>query len=85
MLPYIDRESGNLKTESGPGTLITDVVSSSIMYIGKAACGASTSQAVWQILKLTTDTNGGITVSYANGNSLYNNIWVNRASLTYTP
>lgn len=85
MLPYIDRESGNIKTESGPGTLITDVVSSTVTYLGKAACGASTSQAVWQIIKLTTDANGGITISYANGTPHYDNIWTNRASLTYTP
>lgn len=85
MLSYIDRESGNLKTESGPGTLITDVVSSTVMYLGKAACGADTSQAVWQVLKLITDTNGGITISYADGDPHYDNIWTNRASLTYIP
>jgi len=85
MLSYIDRETGNLRTESGPLTLITDVVSDSVMYIGKAACGADTSQAVWQIQKMTTDINGGVMLSFADGNPFYDNIWTNRASLTYIP
>lgn len=62
-------------------TLI-DEASATITYVGKASTSALTSNAVWQIMKM--ETSGSITtISYADGNSEFDNIWDNRASLTY--
>lgn len=52
-----------------------------ILYIGKASIGSATSSSVWQIAKL--DTSSGLIKTWADGDSLFNNKWDDRASLTY--
>lgn len=54
----------------------------STTYVGKAAIGSATSSAVWQIFKVV-DTSGDLAVSWADGDDGFDNIWDNRASLTY--
>jgi len=52
-------------------------------YIGWAPTGTTTSASKWRLLKMVesgTDT----TVQWADGDKKYNNIWNNRASLTYS-
>ena len=62
---------------------IIDEASATVTYVGKASTSALTSNAVWQILKM--ETSGSITIiSYADGDSEFNNIWDNRASLSYS-
>lgn len=51
-------------------------------YVGYAAAGSPTSSPVWQITKL--DLSSGVVVTFANGSSDYNQIWDNRASLSYS-
>lgn len=59
-----------------------DDASSTISYIGYAEVGASTASGVWKICKITSS--GTITsVEWADSNKLYDNIWDNRAVLTY--
>ncbi len=51
------------------------------LYVGKAAMGSATSSAVWQIQRITqADT----TVIWADGDAAFNNVWDNRASLSYS-
>lgn len=57
--------------------------SSTISYVGKAATSSATSAAVWQVSRLTSDGAGGVVLEYADGNASYDNIWDNRASLSY--
>lgn len=66
-------------------TLTTNVdeASSTVTYVGKAAPGSATSAAVWQIFKLTVSGTQTL-MTYADGDSLHNNIWDNRAALTYS-
>lgn len=52
-------------------------------YIGKAPIGSSTASAVWQIQKMVESANV-TTVTWADGNSVFDNIWDNRASLSYS-
>lgn len=59
-----------------------DVASSTTTYLGKAAPSTLTSQPLWQVVRLTTDPSGSLIKQYAAGGS-YNQIWDNRASLTY--
>jgi len=61
-----------------------DVVSSTLSYLGEANPGTATSAASWRIKKLVFDAAGDITVTYADGNSSFDNIWDNRASLSYS-
>ena len=50
-------------------------------YIGKAPIGSATSSAVWQVAKL--DTTSGLVKTWADSNASFDNVWDNRASLTY--
>lgn len=60
-----------------------DGVGGGVTYIGKAATGASTASAVWQIQRLT-ESGADTTVQWADGNGSFDNVWDNRASLTYS-
>lgn len=63
-------------------TLI-DEVDSSTTYIGKTRMGGDIGQEVWQIKKIAVS--GTITtISYADGNTNYDNEWDERASLSYS-
>lgn len=64
---------------------LIDAVDSTTTYIGKVTPGSvgNTPSAIWQIKKITTS--GTITtISFADGNDSYDNIWDNRASLSYS-
>lgn len=51
------------------------------LYVGKAAMGSATSGALWQICRITqSDT----TLIWADGNAAFDNVWDNRASLSYS-
>ena len=68
-----------------PTNHITEIddASSTVTYVGLADPGSATSAAVWQIKKLTTS--GSVTtVTLADGNSNFDNVWDNRASLSYS-
>jgi len=53
----------------------------SIDYMGEAAIGSLTSSAVWRVKKIDSTT--GISITWA-GTGIFNQIWDNYASLTYT-
>ena len=53
-----------------------------VTYIGSAECGSASSSAKWQIQRITTV--GAVqTIEWADGNGQFDNIWDNRAALTY--
>ena len=54
----------------------------SVYYIGTANPGTTQATAAWQALKL--DTTSGIIITWADGDTLYNNIATDLASLTYS-
>lgn len=64
------------------GAVRLDDAGSGVTYVGSAAAGAGVGDAVWQIKKIV-ELNGDITITWADGDSLYDNVWNNRASLTY--
>ena len=50
-------------------------------YVGEAETGTATASALWRIKRLTNADN---TVVWADGDASFNNIWDNRASLSYS-
>lgn len=52
-------------------------------YIGTAPQNASTAAATWKIMKITYSGANPVTVEWADGNDKADNIWDNRASLSY--
>ena len=64
------------------GSLKVDQITSTLFYIGEAAIAAPTSNPVWRIRKI--DASVGVNITWADGNANYDNVWDNRASLSYS-
>jgi len=60
-----------------------DEVSSTLLYVGEAAIGADPAAAVWRIRKLDTSATV-LSVLWADGNQLFDNVWNSRSSLSYS-
>lgn len=79
-----DVRSNPLAIEEVVGyTIRIDRASGTTWYIGRALPGSATSSAVWQIMRLTFS--GGLltAVEWADSNDNFDNVWDNRASLSY--
>ncbi|MFZ4411518.1 MAG: hypothetical protein ACOYOV_00445 [Bacteroidales bacterium] len=61
-------------------SLQVEEVSASLIYLGEGTFGALTSEAKWKIKKIVIS---GSTVSIKNASDAFDQIWNNRASLTY--
>lgn len=59
-----------------------DVASSTVTYLGEAKPGSSESSPVWRIQKLVSNPAGDADIFFAS--SKFNQVWADRASLTYT-
>jgi hypothetical protein len=72
-----------VETTSAIYATIIDEPSSSTTYVGVAETGSDESLAVWQIKKISVS--GAVTkITWADGNSDFDNVWADRASLTYS-
>ena len=63
-------------------TLVDDTTTANVIYLGHAVPGTATSAASWRIKKI--DVSSGATITWADGNFYFDNIWDNRASLSYS-
>lgn len=61
---------------------LLDKASPTVTYVGKAFPGTSTAAALWKIFKL--DATSGLSLKHADGNANFDNVWDNRASLSYS-
>lgn len=64
--------------------IIIDNASASITYYGYANPGTANSDATWRILRKEVVSASVTEFKYADGNDNYDNVWNNRASLTYS-
>lgn len=64
-----------------PLALQLDEASATVMYVGEAVAGSSASAAVWRIKKVDTTT--GVVVLWADGDTGFDNVWADRATLSY--
>jgi hypothetical protein len=72
----------NSDTEDKRLTVRLDEVSDTLFYVGKALIGKVNSDANWLIIRYTTV--GNVLMSeYANGSEAFDQVWNNRATLTY--
>lgn len=55
-----------------------------IIYRGEAVPGSAESSAVWRIRRITLNAEGDATTEYAEGDAQFDNIWNDRASLSYS-
>jgi len=61
-----------------------DVASSTVTYIGEAVAGSADSDPVWRIQKSISNTEGDLNIFFADGENKFNQVWANRASLSYS-
>ena len=59
-----------------------DTVDAATAYVGEAAPGASAASAVWRVRRLLTVATV-LAIQYADGDRQFDNVWDNRAALTY--
>jgi hypothetical protein len=73
--------------EPGPpyalALLLDDTEAGGISYVGEALPGAATSAASWRVKRLT-ETGPDVAVQWADGNGNFDNVWDDRASLSYS-
>ena len=78
-----DVYDGNpLPTASAALAVRLDEASATISYVGEAPAGSLTSSAAWRIKKLNTAS--GTILTWADGDTDFDNVWDDRASLTYS-
>ena len=68
--------SANYKT-------LVDEASSTVTYVGYALPGTVTSAVDWRVKRLTESGND-LNVEWADGDDLFDNVWDNRAALSYS-
>lgn len=77
--------SGTVTTSSAtPLATRIDEASSTITYIGEATAGSATSGALWRIKRMDTGTSPQTIITWADGNTNFDNIYDNRAGLSYS-
>ena len=62
-----------------------DYASSTINYYGHASPNSAQTAAVWRVKRETLDGQGRTTViEFADGNASFDNVWADRATLSYS-
>jgi len=78
-----DKQGLDVATASIPFATIIDEPSSSVTYVGVALVGTDTAAAEWQIKRITVS--GTVTtIEWADANAAFDNVWDDRASLSYS-
>ncbi len=97
---YIDTDNGDIYTKVAGSwslqgnvgavalTTRTDVVdpdaTPEIIYRGRALPGTAENVASWRIERITIQSDEDVEILFADGNDAFDNIWNNRASLSYS-
>lgn len=72
---------GKIKQSKNQALRLDDTSTANVIYIGYAPVASSEASAVWQIKRLNVAT--GLTITWADGNAKFDNVWSNRTSLVY--
>jgi hypothetical protein len=76
-------DEDTVETRSMAMKIALDEVSSTVTYVGEAITGTALSAASWRIKRISVT--GTVTlIEWADGNGSFDNIWNNRASLSYS-
>ena len=89
-VPFVCAADGSLIPSPGSALKVrleTNSTDPDICYIGKAVIGEDENSPVWQIKQLVSVTIGAVDsfdVDFADGDDLFNNVWTDRETLTYS-
>ena len=77
--------SGSFSAQQAVYAVVLDDVGGTpyVTYVGEADPGTATSAASWRVKKLE-ETGPDVVITWADGNANFDNIWDNRASLSYS-
>ena len=70
--------------EEMPYAKKVDFIGDTVIISGKAVVGTQTSQAVWQLSKTEFGVDDDVTVTWADGDASFDNVWDNRLTYTYS-
>ena len=70
-------------TQDVPTQVLVDTTTAGTTYIGESAPNTASSSALWRVYKVVV-TASAVTVKFADGNDAFDNIYDDRASLTYS-
>jgi hypothetical protein len=76
------RHAFTRETFGHPAAIRLDV-DGSTMYVGMATCGTVDSDPHWQIKRVVSAMDGDVSVTWAEGNDFFDNVWDDRAALSY--
>lgn len=78
-----DLGPGYRRVKEATVTLRVDETSTpNVTYLGEARVGTGEGEARWKIQKIDETTN--VTITFADGDEKYDNIWTDRTSITYS-
>jgi hypothetical protein len=80
----LTKEVADLRATDNGLARRTDILDASTFYRGEAEAGASESQTVWRICKGIYDSNGRLTLLWANGTQNFGHAWTDRATYSYS-
>ena len=72
----------NIFSKTEEPTIVDDTGVGGVIYVGFSEFGSDTSMPKWKIKKVT-EVGTITTIQYADGNTKFDNIWDDRATLTY--
>lgn len=75
-------KTSNITISSSVYAVRLDEASATVTYVGEAVPDTPAASALWRIKKL--DSTSGLVMTWADGDSNFDNIWNNRASLSYS-
>ena len=78
---YVPDGSTKRKVTEDLAFIFDDYTTADTIYLGEATPGSAQGSAVWKIQKINTS--AGMTFTWADSNANFDNVWTNRASLTY--
>lgn len=76
--------SGSAVTIGSPNLALQLDEAGDITYVGEATIASTTSSAVWRIKRLDESGNPELIIKWADGDDNFDNVWDDRASLTYS-
>lgn len=78
----VDPNGVTKTTGSDYAIQLDDTTTADVVYVGFAQIGTATSAASWQIMNINNSS--GIVITWADGDNNFDNVWDDRASLSYS-
>ncbi len=72
------------RLQDSDSTMLVDNDGNGFTYVGFAIPGSATSAAIWKIKRVDESVLNDVKIEWADGNISFDNVWDNRAGLSYS-